>query len=275
TVTETPAKSESPAKPPKSAPVEVAPATREFQLGRDAQPVETLKEGSMSAMLGGVMDRLSGMVGPKPRFKPKLPPAFQPEESARRGGTHGRTVRCFECNHQQAVSNSATSTQCERCSVYISLVDYDITSPWSQNIRTRGNVHIRRRGEVVGCDIACHDLEVSGKVSASVDCSGNAVFHQSARIMGSMYCRHLHVDKRREVIFPQGVVAESADIYGTVRGNITCSGTIRIFKSGKVEGNAVAKSIDLKDGGVLSGRMSIQPKIDITLPEKKGYLKKD
>ena len=246
-----------------------------LDLGREAQPVETLRQGSMSAMFGGVIDRLTSVTSGRGDYRPKMPPTFSAAESRRKGAPQTRLVRCFECNHQQQVSIAATSTQCARCSIYISLVDHDITGPWSQNIRTRGSVKIRKKGNVSGCDIACHHLEVDGHISASVDCSGDAVFRNDARIMGNMYCRHLHIDKRCEVAFPQGVIAETADIHGTVLGNITCAGTVRIFKSGKVEGNAIARSIDLKDGGILSGRMSIQPNIDITLPEKKGYLKKD
>lgn len=248
-------------------------------LGKDAQPAEALKHGSMSAMLGGVIERLASGAGPETgesqTFRPKLPPGFQPVEPRRRGAAQTRPVRCFECNHLQLVPLVATSTQCARCSIYISLVDHVITGPWSQNIRTRGNVTVKRRGNVSGCDIACHNLEVEGKINASVDCSGDAVFRNSGRVMGSMHCRHLEVAKKCDVIFPQGVMTESADIEGTVLGNITCSGTIRIHKTGRVEGNATARSVDLKDGGVLSGRMSIQPNIDVTLPEKKGYLRDD
>jgi cytoskeletal protein CcmA (bactofilin family) len=51
-----------------------------------------------------------------------------------------------------------------------------------------------------------------------------------------------------------------------------CSGRIRIFKTGSVIGNATARAVVLNDGGVLTGQMSIQPDLDIKLPEKKGYL---
>lgn len=246
-----------------------------MELGRRAQPSQALKEGSMAALFGGLMERLGGSEEATPGFRPKLPPDASGGEARRKGSPPTRAVRCFECNHRQAVSVAATSTQCARCSVYISLEDHDIISARSQNIRTRGKVHIRRRGSVIGCDVACHDLLVEGRLSASVDCSGEAVFRSSARVMGNMHCRHLQVEKHAEVAFPHGVIAESADIQGTLRGNLTCSGTIRIHKTGKVEGNATARSIDLKDGGILSGRMSIRPDIDITLPEKKGYLKED
>ncbi len=183
-----------------------------------------------------------------------------------------RPVRCFDCGHLQHVSHAARSTICSRCSVYISLEDYDITSGWSQNVHTRGDITIDKKGSMVGCDIACHHLTVIGKLSASVDCSGNASFRgkEDSRVLGSMHCRHLRVDKKCKLSLPQGLVAESADIYGQLDGNILCSGTVRIFKSGTVLGDATARSIVLKDGGILTGQMNIQSEVEIPLPPKRN-----
>lgn len=179
-----------------------------------------------------------------------------------------KPIRCFECGHIHEVSVAATSTQCARCSLYISLTDLDIREQYSRNIRTRGDVTIHRKGSVIGCEIACHNLTVLGKISGSVDCSGNAVFKNSGKILGSMHCKHIIVDRKCELDFPQGIIAESADIYGTVRGNILCSGTVHIFKTGSVLGDATAKAVVMKDGGVLTGQMNIQHDVDISLPDK-------
>jgi cytoskeletal protein CcmA (bactofilin family) len=238
-------------------------------LGAAAQPAEALKEGSMEALLGSALEKMKTAEAASAPVK--LPPNVLPGDKKKRNEPEKRPVRCFKCNHQQTVSWLATSTQCARCSVYISLLDHEITSLWSQNIRTRGNIVVTRRGALVGCDVACHHLTVAGNISASVDCSGNAHFKHSGKVMGSMFCGQLIVDKKCQAIFPQGVFAESADIHGTIEGNVTCSGTIRIYRTGAVLGDAVARAVILKDGGVLTGNMSIQPDLVIDLSEKKGY----
>ncbi len=179
-----------------------------------------------------------------------------------------KPIRCFECGHIHEVSIAASSTQCARCSLYISLSDQEIRGHYSRNIRTRGDVIIYRKGSVIGCEIACHNLTVMGKISGSVDCSGNATFKNSGKVLGSMHCKHIVVDKKCELDFPQGIIAESADIYGVVRGDILCSGTVHIFKTGSVLGDATAKAIVMKDGGVLTGQMNIQHDVDISLPKK-------
>ena len=179
-----------------------------------------------------------------------------------------KPIRCFECGHIHEVSVAASSTQCARCSLYISLSDEDIRGQYSRNIRTRGNVIIHRKGSAIGCELACHDLTVLGMISGSVDCSGNATFKNSGKVLGSMHCKHIIVDRRCELNFPQGIIAESADIYGVVRGDILCSGTIHIFKTGSVLGDATARAVVVKDGGVLTGQMRIQHDVDISLPKK-------
>ena len=256
-------------------PIPEEPPSDKPQLGSEARPVETLRQGTVSVMFGGMMERLSSVVGSATGFRPKMPATFVPDDPKKKGGPEKRQVRCFSCNHRQWVSVVASSTQCERCSVYISLADHDITTPSSHNIRTRGCVRVKRKGSLMGCDIACHDFEVDGQVSASVDCSGDAIFRHSARIMGSMHCSHLLVEKRCEVSFPQGVVTDSVDVHGTVLGNVICGGTIRIHKTGSIQGNATARAVDLKDGGLLTGKMFIQQHLVTELPEKKGYLKED
>jgi len=96
------------------------------------------------------------------------------------------------------------------------------------------------------------------------------VFRGNSRILGSMHCHHLRVDKKCKVTFPQGVIAHSVDVYGQLDGDIVCDGTVRIFRSGNVFGDATARAIDLREGGLLSGEMNIQQEISLPLPPKRG-----
>ena len=182
-----------------------------------------------------------------------------------------RSVRCFECGQIQQVSPAARSTQCGRCTRYISLEDYEITTPWSHNIHTRGDIVIAKRGKLIGTEVACHDLTVNGELSATVDCSGDAIFRGPARILGSMHCRHLCVEKKAKLTFPQGVIAEAAKIYGQLDGDLLCSGTVCIYKSGSVLGNVTAREIEVKDGGILTGEKKLRDDIELPPYPKKTH----
>ena len=227
---------------------EVADAASSAELGRKAQAKEALAEGSMAALIEHQ--------APTPtQEKVKMPPNFVPPEK-RKGlvePLHNFSVRCYRCYHIQPVSKFAKSTQCERCSVYIGLADYEIKANKQHTLRTRGDIVIAKKGGLRNCAIACHNLTVNGVIDAYVDCSGDAVFRKTGKVRGHLYCRKLIVEKNAMVEFPDGVKTERADIVGRVIGDVTCSGTVRISKSGTIEGDVTAIDLQMKDGAVISG----------------------
>lgn len=79
-----------------------------------------------------------------------MPPNYVPPEQRKKASESGSTfeVRCFRCYHIQQVSRFAKSTQCERCSVYISLANYEVKAHKSHTLRTRGDIVIAKRGSL-------------------------------------------------------------------------------------------------------------------------------
>ncbi|MEM1440799.1 MAG: polymer-forming cytoskeletal protein [Verrucomicrobiota bacterium] len=235
-------------------------------LGNQAQSKDKLAEGSMAAMIESQGPVLS-------EDEEKMPPNYQKSEKRRRAADAATDleVRCFRCYHIQHVSRFAKSTQCERCSVYISLANYEIKTHKTHTLRTRGDIVIGRRGGLKKCEIACHHLTVNGVIDAFVDCSGDAVFRHSGVVRGNLYCRKLLIEKNCVVEFPDGVMAERAEIQGQLVGNLTCSGNARIARSGSVEGDVHAVEIDLRDGATISGESRIDPETSTALPVKMGF----
>lgn len=227
-----------------------------------------LAEGSMEAL----MDSQSHSVN---QSKGKMPPNFIPPEKRKKRKDEQVTnhkVRCFRCYHIQLVSRFAKSTQCERCSAYIALANYDIKAIKCHTLRTRGDIAIARRGGLINdSEIACNNLTVNGIIHARVDCSGSAVFRHSGTVKGQLFCSKLVIEKNCEVTFPDGVKTESADVIGNLVGDITASGRIRVAKSGKVDGAASAHEIEIKEGGTVTGNSTVDPDITTHLPLKKGF----
>ncbi|MDF1826502.1 MAG: polymer-forming cytoskeletal protein [Verrucomicrobiales bacterium] len=235
-------------------------------LGNQAQSKEALAEGSMAALIQSQSPAIHGDAE-------KMPPNYQPQEKRRRASDAATEleVRCFRCYHIQQVSRFAKSTQCERCSVYISLANYEIKTQKNHTLRTRGDIVIGRRGGLRKCEIACHHLTVNGVIDAFVDCSGDAVFRHSGVVRGNLYCRKLLIEKNCVVEFPDGVKAEKAEIQGQLEGDLTCSGQVRINRTGSVSGDVQAVEIDLKDGATISGQARIDPDTSTDLPMKVGF----
>ncbi len=245
------------------------PADEEASLGIAATPAKELAQGTMSALIGDIVE--SNEFGAD---SSRMPANFiPPEEVAVRKKKNKKEieVRCFRCNHRQNVSLYAASTQCGRCSVYITMSDYEIKGVRKNVLRTRGNVIVTRRGSVIDTELDCHNFTAYGLVSAQLDCTGDVTFKHSGKISGQIHCRHLIVAKKCEVEFLDGVIAKRADIYGAAKGNVTCSDTITVYKTGTIKGDARAEQVEVKSGGSISGETSLEQEIDVSLPIKAGF----
>jgi len=234
-------------------------------ISKQSVPKEDLAHGSVGALI----ETQGPAISPE---KDKMPPNYVPPEKRRRDGAATNfKVRCYRCYHIQPVSRFAKSTQCERCSAYISLANYEIKAVKSHTLRTRGDIVITKKGGLQNCEIACHHLTVNGTLDARVDCTGDVIFRRSATVKGPIYCRRIIVEKKCEVKFPDGVMTERADVYGQCLGNVTCSGTITVFPSGTIVGDARAVTVNLKDTGSITGETIIDPETSTDLPLKMGF----
>jgi cytoskeletal protein CcmA (bactofilin family)/Zn finger protein HypA/HybF involved in hydrogenase expression len=168
-----------------------------------------------------------------------------------------RPVTCFNCGHSYTAVGEAQSSQCPKCSGYVSLIHYDITVPWNRRIQTCGDVVIQKTGVVSGANIQCHDLTVIGELAGSVECSGTVVIRSSGKITGNVFCRHLRVEKGARVEFLNPVNAETASIDGNVRGQIFCSGPISLGKRAHLQGLVRTTSLIVKPGAKHTGTIEM------------------
>jgi cytoskeletal protein CcmA (bactofilin family) len=186
-------------------------------------------------------------------------------------GSGERVVLCLDCGTELRVSRQATSTLCRRCGCFVSLEDFEIRGHQRENIRTRGNVIIHRRASLSASEVVCDSLKVYGKISGKIDCSGDAIFRSSGKVVGAVRCRHLYIHKLSNIRFIPGIRADTAEIHGHVEGDIICEGTIRVTKTGAVYGDCIAPAVSLEDGASLSGQMRFM-KPDLALEQE--YLRR-
>ncbi len=236
-------------------------------IGSEAEGRDALGQGSMAALIGAQRT----VVLPE---REKMPPNFVSPDSRRRrdDSVPEVPVRCYLCHHVQQVSRYAKSTQCARCCAYISLADYEIKTVKSHTLRTRGDIVVGRKGGLVdGSEIVCRNLVVNGAIDATIDCTGDAVFRHSGTVRGHLHCERLVVEKGCEVRFPDGAMAERAEIAGHLVGDLTCSGKVVVARTGFVEGDLAAVDLDLKEGGRISGGTSLDPATSTALPLRKDF----
>ena len=242
-----------------------------MNLGGKAGTIEDLTEGSMGALISDLVAQ------EEKRELARSVAAVEPESPkpglARRTSNDGSIirVRCFRCNHFQAVSKHAESTQCERCNTYVSLADYQIRQPTNRVIRTRGNVAILRKGSFFGSELACRDLLAQGAVSSRVDCSGVARIKESGTFHGHLHSEKVVVDKGADAEFPDALYTKYLRVGGTVKGDVYCAGPVEILRGAVIEGDVVAHAVDLQDGAAITGELLLDQDLSIELPELDGY----
>lgn len=198
---------------------------------------------------------------PKPQPERRFGPSAPPPRSFLMRLLHPvkppRNVNCFNCGHAFTTIAEAQSSQCPKCSGYVSLLDYDITEPWNRRIQTYGNVVIQKTGSVSGVTLRCHHLTVLGELAGSVECTGDLVIRKHGKIIGTVQCRHLRIEKGARVEFLNPVTATTATIDGQVRGQISCTGTVTLEKRALLQGLVRTSSLIVKPGAKHTGTIEM------------------
>ena len=168
-----------------------------------------------------------------------------------------KDVDCFGCRNKFKVGRSAKSTNCPACGEYICLEDFDINLASTSPILTRGDVFIRKNGNISTSEIKCRELRVHGMVAANIDCSGDFVLRTTGTIIGEVQCRRLIVEKGSDIQFVNAVHADEVEVHGRVTCNILCNHLVTIGSHGWINGDVTARSVSIEPGGQLDGAMNI------------------
>lgn len=168
-----------------------------------------------------------------------------------------RRIRCFQCDHAQTVSSSATSSICPACSSYIDLRDFKIVNSFNRSIQTQGSVVVTSKGDLISPKIACGSAVIEGRLRGNLLCSGTTQIKFKGKIHGAIDSQHLQVQKGSDVEFIRPLKVKDVDICGKVSARIMAGGVVRISKTGCLEGTVYAKSITVDKGGVFQGELII------------------
>ena len=168
-----------------------------------------------------------------------------------------RVVACFECKRKHEVSDAATSTNCPGCSAHIDLRDYKITTSFSRSIRTRGELHLTNKGDLSSTSGVCKSALIEGKLRGNLQCEESATINYVGKIPGRLTANYIVVERKADVQCFRRIRAASIDIKGKMSGEIIATGPVNIHKTGVLEGNVTAKSINIEKGGIFSGQLVI------------------
>ncbi len=168
-----------------------------------------------------------------------------------------RRIRCFQCRHTQIVSTSATSTICPRCSSYIELQSYKISSAFSRTLRTQGEIVVTPTGELGSSKAYCSSAIIQGNVRGNLICSGEVDVRRRGKISGVIESDKVIIHKRSMVEFVRVMKVHDLEVNGRLDANIIASGTVHISSKGWLKGEVQALGFNVEKGGEFHGSLVI------------------
>jgi cytoskeletal protein CcmA (bactofilin family)/DNA-directed RNA polymerase subunit RPC12/RpoP len=169
-------------------------------------------------------------------------------------------VVCFDCGTKQELNSAATSTICPSCSVHMDLRDYKINTAFSRAIRTHGEVHVTSAGDLSSSSVVCRSAIIEGKLRGSLKCIEKAEFRAPAKVQGKLSAPLVVIGKKADVQFFRQLHVGSIEIRGKMSGEVVAQTVVTIRSTGSLDGNVVARSINVEKGGTFSGQLAIGQK---------------
>ena len=170
------------------------------------------------------------------------------------------SVACFDCGTVQELNSAATSTICPSCSVHMDLRDYKINTPFSRSIRTHGQVHVTSAGDLSSSTVICRSAIIDGKLRGSLQCTEKVEFRAPAKLQGRLSAPEVLIGKKADVQFFRQLQVGSIEIRGKMSGEIVAETVVTIRSTGSLDGNVVARSINVEKGGTFTGELIIGQK---------------
>ena len=170
------------------------------------------------------------------------------------------SVACYDCGTVQELNSAASSTICPGCSVHMDLRDYKITTVFSRAVRTHGNVYVTSAGDLSSSSVICRTAIIEGKLRGTLQCHERLEFRSSAKVQGKLSSPLVVIGKKAKVEFYRQLQVGALEIRGRMSGEVVAETFVTIRKSGILEGNVVARSINVEKGGSFTGQLVIGPK---------------
>jgi cytoskeletal protein CcmA (bactofilin family)/ribosomal protein S27E len=170
------------------------------------------------------------------------------------------SVACFDCGATQELNSAASSTICPSCSVHMDLRDYKISTAFSRAIRTHGEIYVTSSGDLSSSSVVCRSAVIEGKLRGSLHCIEKVEFRAPAKVQGKLTAPLVVIGKKADVQFFRQLQVGSIEIRGRMSGEIVAETVVTIRGTGSLDGNVVARSINVEKGGTFSGQLVIGQK---------------
>jgi cytoskeletal protein CcmA (bactofilin family) len=140
------------------------------------------------------------------------------------------------------------------------LRDYKINTAFSRAIRTHGQVHVTASGDLSSSSVICRSAIIDGKLRGSLHCTEKVEFRAPAKVQGKLTAPEVLIGKKADVQFFRQVRLGSIEIRGRMSGEIVAEKVVTVRSTGSLDGNVIARSVNVEKGGRFSGQLIIGKK---------------
>jgi len=168
-----------------------------------------------------------------------------------------REVYCYACSTTHEASAYTKHTLCPRCGTSIEVADLVVDRPVTRRVDTRGDLTVTKDGFLSNASSICRNAVVEGKISGRLFCVGNLRLNSSERMTAEFIAREVVIERKANCFLNRKLQAADLVVKGRLCADVVCSGTVHIEKKGYLEGNVLARAIDVKKGGWYEGELRI------------------
>jgi cytoskeletal protein CcmA (bactofilin family)/DNA-directed RNA polymerase subunit RPC12/RpoP len=165
-----------------------------------------------------------------------------------------RRVVCFTCGTELDVSAAAQSTMCKRCSSYVDLQDYRITTTVSKNLRTKGRIVVEENGQLLNTDTIATEIVVKGRVIGKIKAESLLELHSTARIKGTFQAGRLVIPPAQHFTWAETLAVAAMELGGELVANVCATGTVLLKSTARLFGNVQAPHLVVQSGAVWVGQ---------------------
>lgn len=167
------------------------------------------------------------------------------------------SVICFDCGCVQELNSAASSTICPSCSVHMDLRDYKISTAFSRAVRTHGRIYITSSGDLSSSNVICRSAIIEGKLRGCLHCTEKAEFRAAVKVHGKLTAPEVVIGRKGNVQFFRQLHVGAIEIRGKMSGEVIANTVVTIRRTGSLDGNVIARSINVEKGGTFSGQLVI------------------
>ncbi len=146
-----------------------------------------------------------------------------------------RKFFCPQCEHELFIPEAALSWQCQHCTTYVDLKNYDIEKTMAKSIHTFGDVVIAPKGSFQAAKIVAGNLTIRGRCSGSLRIHDTLIVDTEVKLTGSITARSLIIEPDASLTTDADITANCWHIEGAVKASrIQATGEMVIADGGSL-----------------------------------------